>query len=172
MCSSKSQLAQYWFRWGTSKVYRFDFTLAKWKCLSKTDAGSRFLFFSSVTAVPDPPGFFFILGGSSETGERSDQVVRFLPRGESRPAHRFERCPSLLHRRGFFTSCYSVSRKWMMVCGGNDGEKDLSECEVLHSPSCPQPGAWRPLPPMLHARNGSACLFNEANDSLLVAGGA
>ena len=78
---NKSETTQYWFRWGTTKVYRFDFTLGKWKCLSKTDASAPFLFFASVVSVPESPGYIYILGGSSDTGIRSGQVLRFLPKG-------------------------------------------------------------------------------------------
>lgn len=74
----------------------------------------------------------------------------------------------MLHRRGFFSACYSSNFKRIYACGGNDGDTDLSACETLAIGS----QKWEALPSLTHARNGSACEFNEFNSSILVAGGS
>lgn len=66
----------FWPRWDTFEVFKFDIKLKKWNSIKNIKPQSKFLFFSSVSHLPNNEGMI-ILGGSDSEDNFSKRATLF-----------------------------------------------------------------------------------------------
>ena len=121
-CPAKEYV--YWPKWGTTDVYKFDFTQNDWQPVLGIDGRKEvpFLHYSSIVTLPKEMGLF-ILGGTDVESNFSDGSIFF---------NKYEKMiemPPMVQQRGFFPSCFCIDDSSIYVFGGRNQIADLAYCE-------------------------------------------